>query len=558
MTHLTSSSTVTDTAPTPPSHLGNCAPTSGVIYHEYGHMFQDATVDLDWYHNPTGEAGADLFASFVAAYVDVNPRTGCVDCWEDNFAHRNQTFIEEPCVWWFPLFGTCEFHVGSYYDRAGVLSGAVSALWSGATNPYSGVVVPGIGVKKLEQLWLGIFINEDIPSDASMGRVCTALKGRAQVFVNDNSPNWHQQDVCAVNQACASIGYGDDDPQCVRYYDGDFDRIADIVDNCDHARNPRQDDLDADGLGDACDDDLDGDTILNAIDNCVAVPNDTQEDSDADGKGDACDHDRDNDYVWDDDDNCPDVENYDQSDADLDWLGDACDPDIDGDSVSNEEDNCVWESNNSQHNNDTDKWGDACDNCDDAYNPGQGDLDKDGLGDVCDDDDDGDLVDDGADNCPKKYNPDQVNNDGDADGFACDADELEDWFAQLRSKLELVITAQQLQHDPTQWLPIPLCEPQGCTFHDPNATLELTVRTRGEVMAVVLNDLGMWRAEGVATYDGDEVVNRITWHPDQTASTMVNEFGGTNYHLLMIADPASYQDGEPLSIGLSLTEYSEP
>jgi len=58
-------------------------------------MFQDATVDLDWYHNPTGEAGADLFASFVAAYVDVNPRTGCVDCWEDNFAHRNQTFIEE-------------------------------------------------------------------------------------------------------------------------------------------------------------------------------------------------------------------------------------------------------------------------------------------------------------------------------------------------------------------------------------------------------------------------------------------------------------------------------
>jgi len=77
-------------------------------------------------------------------------------------------------------------------------------------------------------------------------------------------------------------------------------------------------------------------------------------------------------------------------------------------------------------------------------------------------------------------------------------------------------------------------------------------------MAVVLNDLGMWRAEGVATYDGDEVVNRITWHPDQTASTMVNEFGGTNYHLLMIADPASYQDGEPLSIGLSLTEYSEP
>ena len=123
--------------------------------------------------------------------------------------------------------------------------------------------------------------------------------------------------------------------------------------------------------------------------------------------------------------------------------------------------------------------------------------------------------------------------------------------------MERVIAAHQLQHDPTQWLPIPLCaEPQGCSFHDPYTTLELTVRTSGAVMAVVVNDLGMWRAEGLATHDGDEVVNRITWHPEQTASTLTNEYGGTNYHLLVIADPSSYPEGESLNIGLSLTEYS--
>ncbi len=53
--------------------------------------------------------------------------------------------------------------------------------------------------------------------------------------------------------------------------------------------NPDQSDINKNGIGDACDPDIDGDGVLNAKDNCPKVYNPDQADSDGDGIGDACD-----------------------------------------------------------------------------------------------------------------------------------------------------------------------------------------------------------------------------------------------------------------------------
>jgi hypothetical protein len=72
--------------------------------------------------------------------------------------------------------------------------------------------------------------------------------------------------------------------------DGDGDGARDAADNCPAAANPDQADLDADGLGDACDADQDGDGLSDAVEIAIGSdPRGTDSDGDAVTDGaDAC------------------------------------------------------------------------------------------------------------------------------------------------------------------------------------------------------------------------------------------------------------------------------
>jgi hypothetical protein len=155
----------------------------------------------------------------------------------------------------------------------------------------------------------------------------------------DNCPdvrNFQQydRDVDGLGDAC------DDDI--------DGDGIENDFDNCMYHENVEQWDMDQDGVGDECDNcpyhfnpeqenedespEWLADSFGSACDNCPLYENEDQLDTDGDGVGDRCDDDVDGDGIVDvynniyvGDDNCPEVSNRDQEDFDDDGIGDACD-----------------------------------------------------------------------------------------------------------------------------------------------------------------------------------------------------------------------------------------
>jgi len=222
--------------------------------------------------------------------------------------------------------------------------------------------------------------------------------------------------------------------------DTDGDGIPDLSDNCPAEANADQDDADADGTGDACDEgDSDADGEPDLSDNCPADANADQSDVDSDDIGDVCDDvddrtvDSDGDGFVNSDDNCPDVANADQADTDGDGTGDACDDadeDTDADGVVDTEDNCPSDSNADQADQDADDIGNVCDDdrdgdgyteaegdCDDTsddYSPGLAET-EDGVDNDCDG-----IVDEGTDSY-----------DDDADGYSEDAGDCDDTDADV-------------------------------------------------------------------------------------------------------------------------------
>lgn len=129
--------------------------------------------------------------------------------------------------------------------------------------------------------------------------------------------------------------------------DTDDDGLMDGAEYTTSHSDPKDPDTDGDGICDGSQtvkvQDKDGkETILCQpkdlkADNCPLVSNPGQEDENADGQGDACEDDEDGDGKSDSEDNCPFKHNPDQKNDDKDDLGNACDPNNVGESKSGDE-----------------------------------------------------------------------------------------------------------------------------------------------------------------------------------------------------------------------------
>lgn len=177
---------------------------------------------------------------------------------------------------------------GSYPDSGGVHSNSGianrAAFFMSEGLTIGGRAIQGMGLTKMRFVKYNALRN--LSQNAGFVAARAFEVALVEALVALQITGFTSQDVCTTRNAWAGVAVGQADANC----DGTEDWIADPdkdyipsgLDNCPTTANPKQENSDTDGWGDACD-------------NCDSVDNQGQEDMDFDNQGDVCDTDRDGD-----------------------------------------------------------------------------------------------------------------------------------------------------------------------------------------------------------------------------------------------------------------------